>query len=56
MRQTEPHRVVALNDPGIEIPSDLLGVVYISRSDTDWKNQLMREMRNAGLTFDSTKA
>ena len=49
-------RVVALNDPGIEVPSDLAGVVYISRSDADWKNQIMREMKNAGLIFDSTKA
>ncbi len=49
-------RVVALNDSGIEVPSDLAGVVYISHSDADWKNQIMREMKNAGLTFDSTKA
>lgn len=49
-------RVVALNDSGIEVPSDLAGVVYISHSDADWKNQIMREMKNAGLIFDSTKA
>lgn len=49
-------RVVALNDTGIEVPSDLAGVVYISHSDADWKNQIMREMKNAGLIFDSTKA
>ncbi|MBR3817453.1 MAG: nucleotide-binding protein [Clostridia bacterium] len=49
-------RVVALNDPGVEVPSDLAGVVYISHSDVDWKNQIMREMKNAGLIFDSTKA
>ena len=49
-------RVVALNDSGIEIPSDLAGVVYISHSDADWKNQIMREMRAAGLDFDSTNA
>lgn len=48
--------VVALNDFGIEVPSDLAGVVYISREAPDWKNQIMREMRNAGLEFDSTKA
>lgn len=49
-------RVVALNDPDIEVPGDLAGVVYISHSDADWKNQIMREMKNAGLIFDSTKA
>lgn len=49
-------RVVALNDSGIEVPSDLAGVVYISRSASDWKNQIMREMREAGLEFDMTRA
>ena len=49
-------RVAALNDDGIEIPSDLSGVLYISHSASDWKNQLMREMKSAGLEFDSTKA
>ena len=49
-------RVVALNDSGIEVPSDLAGVVYISRNASDWKNQIMREMREAGLEFDMTRA
>lgn len=49
-------RVAALNDSGIEVPSDLAGVLYIPRSAPDWKNQLMREMRAAGLEFDSTRA
>lgn len=49
-------RVVALNDSGIEVPSDLAGVVYISHEASDWKNQIMREMREAGLEFDSTRA
>jgi len=49
-------RVAALNDTGIEVPSDLAGVLYIHRSASDWKTQLMREMRAAGLEFDSTKA
>lgn len=49
-------RVAALNDDGIEIPSDLSGVLYISHATSDWKNQLMREMKVAGLDFDSTKA
>lgn len=51
-----PGRVAALNDSGIEVPSDLAGVLYVPRSASDWKNQLMREMRAAGLNFDSTKA
>lgn len=51
-----PGKVAALNDRGIEIPSDLSGVLYISRSDPSWKNQLMREMRAAGLEFNSENA
>ena len=51
-----PGRVAALNDSGIEVPSDLSGVLYVPRSAPDWKNQLMREMRAAGLEFDSTRA
>lgn len=50
------NRVVALNDEGLEIPSDLSGVIYISRSQDDWKNMIMREMKSAGLEFDSTRA
>lgn len=49
------NNVVAINDDGIEIPSDLSGVLYIPRSASDWKLQLMREMRAAGLKFDPTK-
>ncbi len=49
------NNVVAINDDGIEIPSDLSGVLYIPRSASDWKSQLMREMRTAGLKFDPTK-
>ena len=48
--------VVALNERGVEVPSDLAGVLYISLSDTDWKIRLMREMKAAGLKFDSTRA
>ena len=47
--------VAALNDSDIELPSDLDGVLYIAHSAQDWKNQLMREMKDAGLKFDATK-
>lgn len=50
------NRVVALIDAGIEVPSDLAGVVYISHNDPNWRNQIMREMKEAGMEFDSTKA
>ena len=47
-------RVVAINDSGIEVPSDLSGILYIPRTDLNWKNQLMKEMSTAGLDFDAT--
>ena len=50
------NRVAAINDDNIEIPSDLSGVLYIPRTASDWKNQLFREMRAAGLDFDPTRA
>lgn len=45
-------RVTALNDDGVEVPSDLAGVLYIPRSDPEWKHKLMKEMKTAGLQFD----
>lgn len=49
-------RVVALNDADIELPSDLSGILYISRSASDWKKQLLIEMKTAGLDFDFLKS
>lgn len=46
--------VVALHEPGVEIPSDLSGVLYISL-DGDWKSQIKREMQAAGIEADWTK-
>ena len=48
-------RVAAINDSNIEVPSDLAGVLYISRASSNWKNSLMKEMAAAGLQFDPTK-
>lgn len=48
-------RVAAINDSNIEVPSDLAGVLYISRTSSNWKNSLMKEMAAAGLQFDPTK-
>ena len=46
--------VVALHEPGVEVPSDLSGVLYISL-DSDWKAELKKEMAAAGLEADWTK-
>lgn len=45
-------RVVALVDDGVETPGDLSGVVYIHFSDTDWKNQVMREINSCGIPIN----
>lgn len=47
-------RVVALVSDGVELPSDLQGLLYVrfSPSADDWKMELAREMRAAGLAID----
>lgn len=42
-------KVAALVEPGVEIPGDLSGMVYISLQEQDWKQQLMKELLHAGL-------
>lgn len=50
------NRVVALKDKHVEVPSDLAGVVYVDLSLSNWRNELMRDMKEAGLEFDPLKA
>lgn len=48
--------VVALVKGDIEIPSDLYGVVYIGIDNNDnWKMQLSKEIKAAGLNIDMNK-
>ena len=43
-------KVVALCDGEVEFPSDLYGVIYIDRTDTQvWQIQLIRELRACGI-------
>ena len=43
-------KVVALCDGELEFPSDLYGVVYIDRTDSEiWQIQLIRELRACGI-------
>lgn len=49
-------RVVALVEDGVETPGDMSGVLYISLSDADWKQKVLREMGACGLHFDATRA
>lgn len=46
--------VVALHESGVEIPSDLAGVLYTSL-DGDWKGDLKRELKAAGFQADWTR-
>lgn len=46
-------RVVAMTKGGVELPSDIAGVVYISLDKDDWAHRLGREMRGVkGLEVD----
>ena len=50
------NRVCALVQDGVEIPSDLSGVLYVSIDKNDsWKFQLAKEMKNAGISIDMNK-
>ena len=47
----------ALVDEGIEMPSDLTGIIYVpnDRNNTDWRYKIVEEMRAAGLDIDENK-
>lgn len=50
-------RVCALYKKPTELPSDLVGVVYVPLDDGGgWKLQLAKEIREAGITVDMNKA
>lgn len=51
------NRVCALYRPGVEIPSDYAGVLYIELDDKGgWRLQLAKELRAAGLPVDMNDA
>ena len=48
--------VCALYKEGVELPSDIYGVVYVLMDELDaWQLTLAREMKQAGLFFDLNK-
>ncbi|MCK4176995.1 TIR domain-containing protein [Aciditerrimonas ferrireducens] len=47
--------VVALHEQGVELPSDLDGILYVPLAG-DWKLELAREMRAAGIDVDLNRA
>lgn len=48
--------VAALYQPGVEMPSDFAGVVYIAFDENGlWKHNLLKELRDAGLPVDANR-
>lgn len=47
--------VVALCEEDVELPSDIGGLLYVPLAG-DWKFQLAKEMRAAGINVDTNKA
>jgi predicted nucleotide-binding protein len=48
--------VCALHRGSIELPSDYLGVIYVSMDDTGWRILLAKELRQAGFSIDLNTA
>jgi predicted nucleotide-binding protein len=48
------NRVAVLYERGVELPSDLMGIVYV-QLDSGWKTALARELRAAGVAFDANR-
>ena len=49
-------RVCVLYEKGVELPSDIHGVIYVPIDDADgWKLRLAKEMQVAGLPIDMNK-
>ena len=46
-------RVILLADEGVEIPSDLQGVLYIGTDD--WRFNVLKELKNLGYSIDYDK-
>ncbi|MBN3755914.1 nucleotide-binding protein [Paraburkholderia sp. Tr-20389] len=47
------NRVCALCEPGVELPSDIHGIVYVQLdAGGAWRFALAQELRSAGLTVD----
>ena len=50
-------RVCALRKGDVEIPSDFAGVVYTDMDDRGaWRQELLRELQNAGYSIDWSRA
>ena len=53
LAELEPERVCVLYKEGVELPSDIYGLVYVPMDRFDgWQLKLAREMKAAGLSID----
>lgn len=53
LSQLGQERVCALVEKGVEIPSDLSGILYVPIDNNDaWKLQLAKEMKSVGIDID----
>lgn len=52
----ERKRVAAMYRKGVELPTDMEGVVYISLDDGEWKLKLAKELVAAGMPVDTEAA
>lgn len=50
------HRVAALNDPTVELPTDFSGVAYIPVDGESWQLELARELKAAGIVVSLDRA
>lgn len=49
-------RVCVLHEEGVELPSDIHGIVYVSLDSADgWKLKLCKELQSVGYSFDMSK-
>jgi len=49
------NKVCALYEKGVELPSDLHGLLYLSLDDQGWQMELARELKAAGYEIDLNK-
>ena len=50
------NRLMAISEPGVELPGDISGVVYTDpKNDAQWQVELVRELKAAGYDVDSNK-
>lgn len=50
------NRLMAISDPGVELPGDISGVVYTDpKNDAQWQVELVRELKAAGYDVDFNK-